>query len=203
MTGADMGLNWPELYGFYIYGNESTYVIHVEPNSLAESAGIRPGDKIIELDGDNVSEKPSNLLREIALKSKSCPPAISVQAASHKIEILPSKICKHNFFGFTVKGDLPILVDQICSNGPAYLAGLRSGDIIIGINDIQYKFSDFLKPIIHNNVYNLVIKFISLTKHSKIESVNNIESKREFINNDIFKKKLERAQIFYNTVSIS
>ena len=199
-----LGLNWPELYGFYIYGNESTYVIYVEPNSLAESAGIRAGDKIIELDGDNVSQKSPAFLKEIALKSKTKPPSISVQTASYNAELSPSKNCKYNLFGFTVNGDLPILVDQICSNGPGYLAGMRHGDIIIGLNDTEYKFSDSIRPIINSCANNLIIKFVSLSKKKILtsESEVNAESKRHSIGNEILKTKLERAQVFYNTVSM-
>ena len=30
----DKRLAWPEFYGFYVYGDKSTYVIHVDSNSL-------------------------------------------------------------------------------------------------------------------------------------------------------------------------
>ena len=42
-------LQWPELYGFWIYGPGPSYVIYVEPGSISETAGIRVGDRIVEL----------------------------------------------------------------------------------------------------------------------------------------------------------
>lgn len=116
---------WPELYGFTIYGNGPTFVIYVEPGSIAENAGLKSGDRIIEIDDQNVSNLSSGVIKFMARNSKRNPPAISVQSCYLDVEIVPNR--KMNTYGFTVVGELPVYVDSIDENGPAYQAGLRQG----------------------------------------------------------------------------
>jgi membrane-associated protease RseP (regulator of RpoE activity) len=218
------GLSWPELYGFQVYGFDSTYIIHVDPNSVAGNAGIKPGDAIIELDGQNVSKKPSSYLKQLArssIEKTGCPPAISVQTACERVELVPDSKAKFNMFGFTVKSDIPILIDLIDLDGPAYSKGVRSGDILLELNDKQVKFCDSAKMFINNSTSNLIIKFIPLsgsqnnpnpqTKNG-IDGINSQFSMEVSVNassgnsslnreSDLLKTKLERAQIFYNTVN--
>jgi hypothetical protein len=123
---------WPEMYGFYIYGNGPTYVIYVENASISDIAGIRVGDRIIELDNQDVSNQPSHILKYIARNSRNNPPSISVQSCSQLVELIPDnnllKTRGMNAYGFTIKGDMPILVDQIVENCLAYFAGMRPGN---------------------------------------------------------------------------
>ena len=116
---------WPELYGFSIYGNGPSYVIYVEPGSVADMGGLKPGDRIIEIDEQNVSNLSSGVVKFMARNSKRNPPAISVQGCCVDVEIVSSK--KSNNFGFTIVGDLPVFIDSINETGPAYVAGLRQG----------------------------------------------------------------------------
>lgn len=118
-------LYWPELFGFTIYGNGPTFVIYVKPGSVADIAGLKCGDRIIEIDEQHVSNLSSGVVKFMARNSKRVPPSISVQSCSLEIEIVPNK--KLNSYGFTVVGDLPVFVDSINEAGPAYVAGLRQG----------------------------------------------------------------------------
>ena len=125
-------LKWPELYGFSIYGHGPSFVIYVEPTSVAETAGIKVGDKIIEIDNQDVSFESANFIKNLANNSKKTPPAISVQAYSKEVELVsnnsfPGKKIVNNGFGLTISGDLPVLVDECFENSPAYLAGIRKG----------------------------------------------------------------------------
>ena len=135
-SGRESVLQWPEMYGFYIHGDGPTFIVYVEPTSIAEQAGIRIGDRIIELDNVDVSTKASGAIKSMARASKNSPPAISVQAYCQQVELVAndrffSKPLGLNGFGFTVKGDLPVLVDQVSENSPAYQAGLRIGKFLL------------------------------------------------------------------------
>ena len=132
-SGRESVLQWPEMYGFYIYGSRPTFIIYVEPTSIAEQAGIRVGDRIIELDGVDVSTRGSSVIKNMARASKNSPPAISVQSYCQQVELIAndrffSKPLGMNGFGFTVGGDLPVLVEQVYENSPAYVAGMRTGE---------------------------------------------------------------------------
>lgn len=153
-SGRESVLQWPEMYGFYIYGSGPTFIIYVEPTSIAEQAGIRVGDRIIELDSVDVSTKASGVIKNMARVSKNNPPAISVQSYCQQVELIAndrffSKPLGMNGFGFTVKGDLPVLVDQVYENSPAYVAGMRTGMffwyfwIKVGLNENLRNFKNF------------------------------------------------------------
>jgi S1-C subfamily serine protease len=121
-------LYWPELYGFSIYGNGPCYVIYVESASIGDTGGLKSGDRIIELDEQNVSNLSSGVIKFMARNSKRNPPSISVQSSSFEIELLPSK--KFSSYGFKVIGNLPVFIESLVEKGPAYTAGLRQGDIL-------------------------------------------------------------------------
>ena len=122
---------WPELYGFSIYGEGPSYVVLVEAASIAEAAGLRVGDRIIELDSKDVSKQSSEAIRHIAAKSKNVPPPISVQSFCQQAELAANasfpSLAKTNRFGLTVRGEMPIVVDSVADNSPAFLAGIRKG----------------------------------------------------------------------------
>lgn len=112
---------WPELFGFWIYGNGPSYVIHVEPGSISETAGIRVGDRVVELDSNDVSRCSAQTIKYMARSSKNNPPAISVQSYLQEVELSGSS----RNHGFTVRGDMPVLVDTVEPNSPAWNAGMR------------------------------------------------------------------------------
>jgi C-terminal processing protease CtpA/Prc len=122
---------WPELYGFWIYGEGPAYVIHVEPSSIAEAAGIRVGDRLIELDNKDVAKLPADAIKLKASKSRNIPPPISVQSFYQIADLAASNsfsgASKTNGFGLAVRGDMPVFVDHVADNGPAHIAGIRAG----------------------------------------------------------------------------
>ena len=70
---------WPEAYGFWIYGNGPTFVVHVDPLSISEKAGLCVGDCIVGLDDQNVTKQSAEMLKQIAQNSKKKPPFLTVQ----------------------------------------------------------------------------------------------------------------------------
>jgi S1-C subfamily serine protease len=123
MTTTNDSLQWPELYGFWIYGNGPSFVIWVEPASISETAGIRIGDRVVELDNRDVSRMSAHAIKYMARTSKSNPPAISVQSFSQEVELSPDPIS--GSLGLIVRGDMPVVVESVTPNSPAWLAGIR------------------------------------------------------------------------------
>ncbi len=131
-TTSNTVLKWPELYGFSIYGSGPSFVIYVEPTSIAETAGIKVGDRIIEIDNNDVSFKSSSFIKELANNSKKAPPAVSVQTFCKEVELIANssflgKKMDMNSFGLSISGDMPVIVDKCAQYSPAFLAGIRKG----------------------------------------------------------------------------
>lgn len=124
MTSEMSSLQWPELYGFWIYGSGPSYVIYVEPGSISETAGIRVGDRIVELDNKDVSKLAAQTIKYMARSSKNNPPAISVQSFLQEAELAASPTFTGGL-GFSVRGDMPVVVDTVEPNSSAWNAGIR------------------------------------------------------------------------------
>lgn len=46
--------NWPEAFGFTVGGKVPVVILSVDENSVAQRAGLQPGDQILEVNGENV-----------------------------------------------------------------------------------------------------------------------------------------------------
>ena len=74
--------SWPESFGFTIHGDGPTYVIGVKRSGLAHSAGVSPGDQVLELDGHDVSDMSAEAIKKLAYHSRNIPPTIG-KVTSH------------------------------------------------------------------------------------------------------------------------
>ena len=178
MTGVGSSasaLSWPELYGFYIFGNGPAYIIYVEPSSVSDQAGIHAGDRIVEVDHQDVSKLSANIIKYMARNSKQNPPPISVQSAQKTLTLTPDRKSNRqlNLFGFTVRGqslmndklvhNIPVTVDQIVEGCQAYAAGLRPGDILTQVNDVRVRSSDSVMSFLFVNK-RLSVKYIPISR---------------------------------------
>ena len=121
--------------------DEPAVVGDVEPNSPAEKAGIRPGDRIVRIDG---WQDPT--WEDVALNSsiqRKVPLEVAVQRGN---EILETPIAPPGDSADSEQPqplglvpDEPIIVSQIEPTMPAAQAGLQIGDQIVSIDGVPMR----------------------------------------------------------------
>ena len=120
----------------------------ISVDSLGYELGFRDGDKILAIDGQYI-EKFQDIPMQIILdKAKT----VEVERNGKDTVInLPedavTKLLSSQDAGF-ISYRTPFVVAQVIENSAAQAGGLQSGDVIIGINDIQTPYyQDFVKNI--------------------------------------------------------
>lgn len=167
----DLGLpatnqNWPEAFGFRLGGTGPSYILSVVEGSSAYLAGLQPGDQVVDIEGQDVTNLSTPALIALAQTLKTVPPSIGVVSrieqvswksithiqlyngedgakVANFIHFLPSQIDINpgpdGRFGFTIVGDSPLMVEDCMPNGPAGRSGLKAGDYVMEVNGIPVK----------------------------------------------------------------
>ena len=124
---------WPEKFGFRIGGGRPVVIVHVDEDSSARSAGLQTGDQIMELNNQNVQQLTIDELKFLAQQSKKVPPSLAVISRVKTLEIRLRSSTPD--YGFTLRGNGPVFVRKVDVKGPAWTAGLRSGDLVLQVSD--------------------------------------------------------------------
>lgn len=79
----DLGLpatnqNWPEAFGFRLGGVGPSYILSVAEGSSAYLAGLQPGDQVVDIEGQDVTNLSTPALIALAQTLKTVPPSIGV-----------------------------------------------------------------------------------------------------------------------------
>ena len=120
----------------------------ISVDSLGYELGLRDGDKILAVDGQYIEDFSKIPMQIILDKAKT----IEVERNGKDTLIqLPSdavtKLLGSQDARF-ISYRTPFIVAQVVENSPGEAAGLRSGDVIIGINDIKTPYyQDFVKNV--------------------------------------------------------
>ena len=120
----------------------------ISVDSLGYELGLRDGDKILAVDGQYIEDFSKIPMQIILDKAKT----IEVERNGKDTIIqLPSdavtKLLGSQDARF-ISYRTPFIVAQVVENSPGEAAGLRSGDVIIGINDIETPYyQDFVKNV--------------------------------------------------------
>ncbi|NXF34329.1 GRD2I protein, partial [Nyctibius bracteatus] len=80
---------WPETFGFKISGTGPCYILWVQEGSAAAAAGLRPGDEVLEIEGQPVSSLGCEALLGLARRCGNVPPSIGVVSRLQHVDIRP------------------------------------------------------------------------------------------------------------------
>lgn len=122
--------NWPEAFGFSVGGRAPVVILSVEENSVAQRAGLQPGDQILEVNGENVQGLSKEEIILLAKRSRTVPPALAVISRIRTFDLRR----RRGRFGFAVRGKGPVFIAEIELNSPAENVGIRRGDLVLRIN---------------------------------------------------------------------
>ncbi len=150
------------------YLNEPVVVGYVEKNSYAEKAGLKPGDKIIAIDGEPVKNWKEFTIK-IGMKAGKTV-VLDVLRDGKIISVtvkVPENISKDHL---GISPIIPAKIGTILPNSPAAKAGLQIGDEIIAINGKPihswFELVDALSQIKDDKEVTLLVK-----RNGKIFSV--------------------------------
>ncbi len=142
------------------YLSQPVEIGYVEKNSLAEKLGFKPFDKILKINGEEVKDWKDFTIK-ISMKAGK-PVQIEYMRDGNIYKVsttLPEDPTKTSF------GVSPILeakIGSIIKNSPAEKAGLKEGDIIVGVNGkpirTWFEFADYMASLNEKRDLNLLVK---------------------------------------------
>ena len=131
-----------------LYGIDHGVLINkVEPNSAAAKAGLKPGDIIVAVDGEEV-KNAGELRNKIAFKGAGAVVTLKVYrngkfiTIKAKLKALKTKELKvediESLKGVTLKEkDHQVIIEKVDPNSYAAMIGLKKGDIILKVKTIK------------------------------------------------------------------
>jgi len=131
-----------------LYGIDHGVLVNkVEPKSAAEAAGLKPGDIIVAVDGEEI-KNAGELRNKIAFKGPDAKVSIKVYrngkylTLTAKLKALKTKVETIDNIklleGVTLKEDKnQIVIDKIAPNTYPAMVGLQKGDIILKVKTVK------------------------------------------------------------------
>lgn len=117
-------VKWPKSFGFEIYGRGPCFVLSVEKDSIAYDSGLQPGDQLLELDNQDVTNMSSEAIKTLAKHSRTQPPTLGVVSRLLHVDVVGTKAMG---LGFMIRDQFPVIVSAVEKGGPAESAGIRIG----------------------------------------------------------------------------
>jgi len=135
---------YPGVIGVSLGGNMQTgeaTIAACPPNSPAANAGLKAGDKIVEIDGRAI-RRGADVKREIAPLYAGDKIRIVVLRGSERIERVLDLVAKLEPYQHPMLGILPlrtpgkqgVTVRYVYPNGPAAAAGIQPGDVVVSLS---------------------------------------------------------------------
>ena len=191
--------NWPEGYGFRIGGNAPVIITDIFENSYAQKSGLRPGDQLLEVDGVNVQGLSKDDVITLARQSKRVPPALCVISRIRTFTLRR----RRGTFGFKVRGGGPVFVSQLEERGPAKVAGIRLGDMLVEVNNTSVREMTFTEVdrliLTSGSVLQLVMiaGVKSIEEIEKRNTASRFRRAREFFQEVLHSHFMQRLTVFH------
>jgi len=103
-------------------------VSNVDKDSIAEVSGFKPFDRIISINGKSLSSQSE--FKKLSLEKSSV--VVKVLRGNKELKI-KSYVSEKGIDG--LEPNIPPVIDSVNPGSPAYKSGLKSGDIILAINN--------------------------------------------------------------------
>ncbi|MGQ0733690.1 MAG: RIP metalloprotease RseP [Acidobacteriota bacterium] len=123
------------------YEDEPVVVGAVEPESVAERAGILPGDLILRVSGDEVPTWDRFLLAIGTKANRDVQLTLVRDGREQRVTVRPDARGRYEVGEIGVLPDVYPLVSSVVADGPADRAGLKTGDVILAIAGRRVIFS--------------------------------------------------------------
>lgn len=128
---------WPEAFGFSLGGSGPCYVLWVQEGSSAAAAGLRPGDEVLELEGQPVASLGCPALLALARRCSSVPPSIGVLSRLHRADLPPAP-----HLGLQLVGGSPPRVASVAPGSPAATCGIAPGDLLLEVDGVAVRSAE-------------------------------------------------------------
>jgi regulator of sigma E protease len=139
------------VFAFVVWGvgrpeqasGNSTAIGWADPDGPAYKAGLRPGDRILEIDGNSVTQfgptTDSVMWRIITSEGEKIQIKYERDGKENTVEVLPYKAPnkwyeRKSLRKILINPSQPAIVGEVATNSPAALAGLRPEDEIVAVN---------------------------------------------------------------------
>ncbi|XP_028395441.1 delphilin-like isoform X2 [Dendronephthya gigantea] len=161
---------WPEGFGFRIGGNAPVIITDIFEESYAQKSGLRPGDQLLEVDGVNVQGLSKEDVISLARQSTRVPPALCVISRIRSFTLRR----RRGTFGFKVRGGGPVFVSQLEERGPAKVAGIRLGDMLVEVNNTSVREMTYIDV---ERLINTSGSLLQLVMIAGVKSIEEIEKR--------------------------
>ncbi len=161
LAGPFMNLLWAVLFFMFIFMvgvDQPAFLKHearigwIEPGTVAEQAGLQPGDVIVQINGEAVPDWETALAKFNTVRSESTELTVKrdQQTVAFTLNLKPDSL-KAAEPGLGIYPPIPPVVGDLRKGWPADKAGLQKGDRIVGINGQPVTHWNQLTRVIHNS----------------------------------------------------
>ena len=126
--------------GLYMYAfpkqvqTVSPVITAVAPDSPAASAGIQPGDRIVQIDGKKNPTWDDIFMKEAFSANHPLPVVVNRHGRDLHLTVIPRMDPKEGIGTAGWSGEQDVQISEVNPNSPAAAAGLKPGDLLMDVN---------------------------------------------------------------------
>ena len=117
-----------------IYNTSAPIIGELDDNSVAATAGIKPGDRIVAVDGQDVPTWDDMTMAVLPKANRSISVVIERDGKRQTINVVPSAETKYEFGTLGVRPVQRPQIVEVQADRPASKAGFHRGDVVIAVD---------------------------------------------------------------------